>query len=169
MNTDTTPRDAKDEAARDSRSDAARDSRSDAARDSRSDAAPREGVLHPIREMALAGLSYMRARMELAGIEGKEALTRLGGVLLLAAMAVTLTLAGYLLLCLALVFGAARLLNSEHAWIWIAALTGGLHLAAAWGVLLVARGWLQKPMFASTLEEFRKDDAWLKSTAAKPR
>ena len=164
MNTDATPRDAKE-----AKDDDARDPRGDAARDFIGGAAPREGVLHPIREMALAGLSYMRARMELAGIEGKEALTRLGGVLLLAAMAVTLTLAGYLLLCLALVFGAARLLNSEHAWIWIAALTGGLHLAAAWGVLLVARGWLQKPMFASTLEEFRKDDAWLKSTAAKPR
>jgi uncharacterized membrane protein YqjE len=129
----------------------------------------REGVFHPVREMALSALSYLRARMELAGIEGKEAFTRLAGVLLLAAMAATLTLVGYLLLCLALVFGAARLLHGEHAWIWIAALTGGLHLAAAWGVLRVARGWLQKPMFASTLEEFRKDDAWLKSTAAKPR
>jgi uncharacterized membrane protein YqjE len=107
--------------------------------------------------------------MELAGIEGKEALTRLGGVLLLAAMAITLTIAGYLLLCLSLVFGAARLLQNEHAWIWLAALTGALHLAGAWGVLLVARSWLLKPMFGSTLEEFRKDDAWLKSTAARPR
>lgn len=131
--------------------------------------APRDGFMQPIREMALAALSYVRARMELAGIEGKEALTRLGGVLLLAAMAITLTIAGYLLLCLSLVFGAARLLHNEHAWIWLAALTGGLHLAGAWGVLLVARSWLLKPMFASTLEEFRKDDAWLKSTAAKPR
>ena len=76
--------------------------------------------------------------------------------------------AGYLLLCLALVFGLARLIHNENAWIWIAAAAGVLHLAGAWGILNVARGWLQKPMFGSTLEEFRKDDAWLKSTAAKP-
>ncbi|RFC42076.1 MAG: putative membrane protein YqjE [Verrucomicrobia bacterium] len=138
-------------------------------RDARGPEDSREGVFHPVREMVLSALSYLRARLELAGIEGKEALTRLAGVLLLAAMVATLTLVGYLLLCLALVFGAAQLLHSEHAWIWIAALTGGLHLAAAWGVLRVARSWLEKPMFASTLEEFRKDDAWLKSTAAKPR
>ena len=133
------------------------------------DNAPRDGFMQPMRDATLAALSYLRARLELAGLEGKEALTRLGAVLLLAAMAITLTIAGYLLLCLALVFGAARLLQSEHAWIWIAALTGALHLAGAWGVLLVAKSWLQKPMFGSTLEEFRKDDAWLKSTAAKPR
>ena len=106
--------------------------------------------------------------MELAGLEGKEALTRLGGVLLLAAMAITLCIAGYLLIWLSLVFGAARLIHSENAWIWLAGLAGALHLAGAWGVLLVAKSWLQKPMFGSTLEEFRKDDAWLKSTAAKP-
>lgn len=122
----------------------------------------------PLRNMALAALSYLRARLELAGLEGKEALTRLGGVFVLAAIAVTLTVAGYLLLCLALVFGLARLIHNENAWIWIAAATGALHLAGAWGILTVARGWLQKPMFGSTLEEFRKDDAWLKSTAAKP-
>jgi uncharacterized membrane protein YqjE len=119
--------------------------------------------------MVLAALSYVRARIELAGVEGKEALTRLGGVLVLAAAAITLTLAGYLLLCLAMVFGIARLLNNEHAWILIAGILGLLHLAGAWAILKTARGWLQKPMFASTLEEFRKDDAWLKSTAAKPR
>lgn len=128
-----------------------------------------EGFLHPLREIGLAVLSYFRARMELAGLEGKEALTRMGGVLVLAAMAVTLCIAGYLLLCLALVFGAARLIHSENAWIWLSGLMGALHLAGAWAVLLIARSWLQKPMFGSTIEEFRKDDAWLKSTAAKPR
>jgi uncharacterized membrane protein YqjE len=128
----------------------------------------RDGFMQPVREMALAALSYLRARLELAGLEGREALTRLGAVLLLAAMAITMTIAGYLLLCLALVFGAARMLHNEHAWIWIAALMGVLHLGGAWGVLMVARSWLQEPMFGSTLEEFRKDDAWLKSTAAKP-
>ena len=94
------------------------------------------------RELLLAALSYFRARMELAGLEGKEAFTQIGGVLLLAVIALTLTLSGYFLLCLALVFGIARLLASEHAWVWIAAVFGLAHLVPAWGVFLGARGWV---------------------------
>jgi uncharacterized membrane protein YqjE len=122
-----------------------------------------------LRELLQAALSYVRARLELAGLEGKDAFTQICGVLLLAVLAITLVLAGYLLLCLALVFGIARLLATEHAWIWIAALVGSLHLTAAWGILRGALGWLRKPMFASTIEEFRKDESWLKSTTARQR
>jgi uncharacterized membrane protein YqjE len=127
------------------------------------------GLAAPLREIAIAGLSYLRARMELAGIEGKESLTRLGGMLLLAALAVTLTVSGFLLLCMALVFGIALLVGGGNAWIWIAAIMGGVLLAGAWMLLYWARGWLGKPMFAATLEEFRKDDAWLRSTAERQR
>jgi uncharacterized membrane protein YqjE len=127
------------------------------------------GLGAPLREMAIAGLSYLRARLELAGIEGKESLTRLGGMLLLAALAVTLTVSGFLLLCMALVFGIAHLMGGGNAWIWIAAIMGCVLLTGAWTLLHWARGWLGKPMFAATLEEFRKDDAWLKSTAEKQR
>jgi uncharacterized membrane protein YqjE len=123
----------------------------------------------PLRLFCLSTLSYLRARLELAGLESKEAVARLGGILVLAAVAITLSIAGYLLLCLALVFGIARLAGSEHAWISIAATTGALHLFLAWAVLRGARGWLRKPMFATTLDEFRKDDAWLRSTTEKPR
>ena len=119
--------------------------------------------------MAIAGLSYVRARMELAGIEGKESLTRLGGMLLLAAVAVTLTIAGFLLLCMALVFWIALLVGGGNAWIWVAAIMGCALLTGAWMLLYWARGWLRKPMFAATLEEFRKDDAWLRSTAERQR
>jgi uncharacterized membrane protein YqjE len=127
------------------------------------------GLAAPLREIAIAGLSYVRARMELAGLEGKESLTRLGGMLLLAALAVTLTVSGFLLLCMALVFGIALLVGGGNAWIWIAAIMGGALLAGAWTLLYWARGWLGKPMFAATLEEFRKDDAWLRSTAERQR
>jgi uncharacterized membrane protein YqjE len=127
------------------------------------------GLAAPLREMAIAGLSYLRARMELAGIEGKESLTRLGGMLLLAALAITLTVSGFLLLCMALVFGIAHLMGGGNAWIWIAAIMGCVLLGWAWMLLYWARGWLGKPMFAATLEEFRKDDAWLRSTAERQR
>ena len=127
------------------------------------------GLSGPLREFAIAGLSYVRARMELAGIEGKDALTRLGGMLLLAAVAVTLTVAGFLLLCMALVFWVAFLVGGGNAWIWVAAILGCALLSGAWMLLYLAKGWLLKPMFSATLEEFRKDDAWLKSTAERHR
>jgi uncharacterized membrane protein YqjE len=104
----------------------------------------------------------------LAGLEGKEALARLGGVLLLGVAAITLLLCGYLLVCLALVFGLARFWRGEGAWILIAALLGAAHLLGAWGLIKLAKGWMDKPMFPATLDEFRKDEAWLKSTAEKP-
>jgi uncharacterized membrane protein YqjE len=127
------------------------------------------GLADQLRAAALSGLGYVRARMELAGLEAKQAVTQLGGVLLLAALALTMTLTGYLLLCVALVFGLASFSHSQHAWIFIALLVGALHLGAAWLVLRWALQWLQEPMFPSTLEEFRKDETWLKSTAAKQR
>ena len=119
--------------------------------------------------MATAGLSYLRARVELAGVEGKESLARLGAVLLLVALAVTLAISGLLLLCMSLVFGIATLLGGGNVWIWVALAMGTLLLAGAWGLIQWARGWLARPMFAATLEEFRKDDAWLRSTAGKQR
>ena len=130
---------------------------------------PYGGLSAALRGMTVAGLSYLRARMELAGMEGKEAFARLGGVLLLAVLAGTLTIAGFLLLCVAVVFGVALLVGGGNAWIWIAAVMGLALLAGAWALLYWAKGWLGKPMFAATLEEFRKDDTWLRSRAERPR
>jgi uncharacterized membrane protein YqjE len=122
-----------------------------------------------LRGIALGGLGYVRARLELLGLEGKQALTQIGAVLLLAAIALTLAIAGYLLLCLALVFGLASFSKSQNMWIWIAFLVGGMHLALAWLILRWARSWLQEPLFPATVEEFRKDEAWLRCTAEKQR
>jgi uncharacterized membrane protein YqjE len=130
---------------------------------------PAGGLAAALRTAAIAGLSYLRARMELAGVEGKEAFARLGGVLLLAVLATTLMIAGFLLLCVAVVFCIALLFGGGNAWIWVAAVMGLTLLGGAWAVLCWARGWLGKPMFAATLEEFRKDDAWLRPKAERPR
>jgi len=134
-----------------------------------SDSSNSAGITRYFQDLLLATLSYLRARLELAGIEGKEAFAQIGGVLVLSVLSITLIMAGYFLLCLALVFGLARLISSDNAWIWIAAITGLTHLFGAWAVLRGARGLLRKPMFPSTIEEFRKDETWLKSTAGRPR
>ena len=123
----------------------------------------------PVRGLLMAFLSYVRARMELAGLEGKDALARLGGLALLAALAFTLMTSGVLMLCIALVFLVARLIGGENAWIWVAFGMSLLLLGVARGLLHWALGWLKKPMFPATLEEFKKDDAWLRSNAGKPR
>ena len=128
-----------------------------------------EGITDYLRGLLLATLSYLRARLELAGLEGKEAFTQLASVLVLAILAIALTVAGYLLLCIALVFGIAQFFHSPTAWIWISAIVGIAHAVGAWILIRTARAMLNKPMFSSTLEEFRKDETWLKSTAAKQR
>jgi uncharacterized membrane protein YqjE len=130
---------------------------------------PPSGLADQIRAGVLAVLGYTRARLELAGLEGKQALAQVGVVLLLVATAMTLALAGYLLLCLSVVFGLASLSKSQNAWILIAFVVGAMHVGGAWLVFRWAKFCLQEPMFASTLAEFKKDETWLKSTAAKPR
>jgi uncharacterized membrane protein YqjE len=127
------------------------------------------GLGDHLRGLALGGLGYLRARLELLGLEGKQALTQVGAVLLLGALALTLSIAGYLLLCLAVVFGLASFSKNQNTWIWIAFFVGGLHVALAWLILRWARQWLQEPMFPTTVEEFRKDEAWLKRTAERQR
>ena len=127
------------------------------------------GGAAPFRAFVLAGLNYARARLELAGVEGKEAFARLGGLLLLGGLAFTLMVSGVLMLCMAVVFLVARLIGGENAWIWVALGMGTLLVGAARLTLYWAASWLEKPMFPATLEEFRKDDAWLRSTAGKPR
>lgn len=128
-----------------------------------------EGVVAQVRAMMIATLSYVRARLELAGVESREAFDQIGGAVLIGIAAVTLGLVGYLLLCLAIVFGLSRFFASSNGWIWIAGTMGTAHLIGAWAMLRAARGWVKRPMFAATLEEFRKDESWLKSTAARPR
>lgn len=110
----------------------------------------------------LASLAaYFRARLELAGLEGKEAL----GVL---AKAGALLGGGCLVLCFGYAFlwvGAVALLSRLSAvhWGWWVLGAGVLHLLLAAGCVAVAAARWKKPLFPATLEEFRKDEQWLKN------
>ncbi|MDD5349925.1 MAG: phage holin family protein [Chthoniobacteraceae bacterium] len=110
----------------------------------------------------LASLAaYFGARLELAGLEGKEALgtaVKAGAVLG----------AGCLCLCFGYAFlwvGAITLLSTlfPFHWGWWVLAAGGLHLLAAIGCAAVAAARWKKPFFPATLEEFRKDEEWLKN------
>jgi len=107
---------------------------------------------------SLAG--YIGARFELAGMEGKEALLALVKAGLVLGI-------GCLFLCFGYAFlwiGAITLLVSlfHLHWGWCVLGAGVLHLAAAIICVLVAGANCKKPFFPATLDEFRKDQEWLK-------
>jgi uncharacterized membrane protein YqjE len=111
-----------------------------------------------------AALKYLKARLELAFIEAKEAGAHYGIAAGLFAAAGVLALFGYLFLMGALIFGAGLLFENEHAWIAVMGSVALLHLAAAGLLVLMARQRLKTGPFAMTKEEFKKDRLWLKQT-----
>lgn len=104
---------------------------------------------------------YFRARLELAGIEGKEAATIYVKVAALLAVALLCVAFGYAFLWIGLIALIAAV--SQVHWGWLVLAAGVLHLLAAAGCVWgVARLW-KRPVFSETLEEFRKDQEWLKN------
>jgi len=108
-----------------------------------------------------AGSAYFRARFQLAGIEAKEAAIHFFVILALLLASLVVVVFGYFFLCLFLVFGLAALIGGAHTWIWVTLAFAALHFGAALTLVLIARARLSEPMFAATLEEFRKDQEWL--------
>jgi uncharacterized membrane protein YqjE len=112
-----------------------------------------------------AKLAYLRARLELAGIEAREATVHYGIILGLAIGALIVLVFGYLFLVIALVFLAAALLGTAHAWIWVLLGAALLHLLGAAILGWIAKVKLGAPMFTASLNELKKDQEWLKTTA----
>ena len=125
------------------------------------------GLFAQLAALLAAKLAYLRARFELAAIEGKEALVNYGITLALAMGALVAIVFGYLFLVIALVFLVAWALGGGNAWIWVMLGAGVLHVIGAAGLALVARARLSRPAFAATMDEFKKDQEWL-TTRANP-
>jgi uncharacterized membrane protein YqjE len=130
-------------------------------------AAEAEGLWGHLAAMLGAKLAYFRARAELAGIEGREAAIQYGIALGLALGGIVLLVFSYVFLVLAAVFAIAWLCGGGNAWIWVLLGAAVLHLGAAGGLFFAVRMKVARPVFAATMEEFRKDQAWL-TTPAKP-
>lgn len=109
--------------------------------------------------------SYIRSRLELAGLEAKEAAVHYAVVLGLFVIALVTAVFGYFFACLAFVFGLAWLIGGEYTWIWVTVGVAVLHLGAAAAAALIAKSRIASPMFSATLDEFKKDQQWLHSTA----
>lgn len=119
------------------------------------------GVIASVAALIGAKLDYLRARCELAGLEGKEAAVNYAIILALAVCALVVIVFAYLFLIIAIVFLIALAFDSASAWIWVMMGAGVLHLLIAGGCLYVAKMRLDRRMFGTTLDEFRKDKEWL--------
>jgi uncharacterized membrane protein YqjE len=126
-----------------------------------------DGLFGHLSALLAANLGYLKARLELAGLEGKEAAIHLAVILGLAIGALVLVVFGYFFLVISLAFLIARAFGDGSAWPWVLGAAALVHLLIAGVLLLIARLRLGTPLFPLTLEELQKDQEWLK-TNAKP-
>jgi uncharacterized membrane protein YqjE len=122
-----------------------------------------DGFLDHLSGLIAAKLAYLRARLTLAGLEGKEAAVHYAVILGMAIGALVVAIFGYLFLVLALIFLIAWACGGGNAWIWVTLGTAILHFAGAAALVLIAKTKLSQPMFPITFGEFKKDQEWLKN------
>jgi uncharacterized membrane protein YqjE len=111
-----------------------------------------------------AKLAYLQARLELAGIESREAAIHLAIILGLVIGGLILLVFGYFFFVLAVVFLIALAFGSG-SWIYVLLGAALLHILGAVVLVLFARVKLGVPLFPLTLQELRKDQEWLKTHA----
>lgn len=123
------------------------------------------GIFGHLSALLAAKLAYVRARLELAGLEGREAAVHYGIVLGLAVGGLIAVIFGYCFFIIALVFLLAHFIGGENAWIWVMLGAAVLHFLGAAALLLMAKARLGTPMFAASLDELKYDQEWLKNNA----
>jgi len=115
-----------------------------------------------------AAMGYVKARKDLLALEGKTAGLHYGIIAGLFAAALVMLFFGYLLLVITLVFGIAYFIEDSHGWIWAMGGVGLAHVLGALTAVLIAKGRLKAGVFETTIEEFKKDTAWLHQLPKKP-
>ncbi len=123
------------------------------------------GIIDQLAGLLAMVLAYLSARLELAGIEGREAVTHYLIILVLAIGGLILLIFGYLLSVIGVVFLIAHFIGTENAWIWVTLGAASLHFIVAGGLLIVARSRIAQPMFSASLEQLRQDQEWIKPNA----
>jgi uncharacterized membrane protein YqjE len=123
----------------------------------------RAGFFSNALELTGALWAYLRSRLELASLEGREAVGHWLKAFGLLVGGLTVMAFGYLLFCLAIVFAIAMALGGGMAWVWVTLGLALLHFIVGAVVLAKVRGLARAPAFTATLEEFKKDQAWLET------
>lgn len=124
-----------------------------------------DGLFSHLTALLGAKLAYLRARLQLAGLESREAAVHYAIIVGLAIGALVIAIFGYLFLVIAVVFLIAWACGGGNAWIWVTFGAAFVHFIGAALLLVIAKAKLFQPMFAATLDELRKDQEWLKNPA----
>ena len=106
-----------------------------------------------------SGAAYLRARLELAGLEGADAAAYGIKAVIFLIVALGLLAFGYAFLWIGLITLLAACCPAH--WGWIVLAVGALHFVAAAGFFYAVARQCKKPFFQATLEEFKKDQEWL--------
>jgi uncharacterized membrane protein YqjE len=122
----------------------------------------RTGFFDHALELLAAAWGYLRTRLELAQIEGREAVVQYLKALGLLLGGIVVLVFGYFFF-----FALATALGGGTAWIWVTLGAAALHFAAGAVLLVKVRALVQSPVFPVTLDEFKKDQAWLETKTPK--
>ena len=125
------------------------------------------GIFTHALDLLGAALAYFQARFALASLEGREAAGHYLKALGLLLGGVVIIVFGYFFLCFAGVFAIATAFGGGTAWIWVTLAAALLHLGGGIALLWMVVSLVQRPVFAATLEEFKKDQTWLETKTAK--
>jgi uncharacterized membrane protein YqjE len=114
-----------------------------------------------------AAWKYFQARLELAGLESREAAAIYLKSAVILAGGLVVVVFGYFFFCLGAVFAIASALGGGVAWIWVTFAAALLHFAVAIALLWKVKRLVSQPVFSTTMDEFRRDQSWLNATIAK--
>lgn len=117
------------------------------------------GLFDSLRHLLAALAGYVSARLELAGLESREAVGRYGRAVVLLVLALVGLIFGYFFFILGLAF----LVQSFTGWNWVVITTafGAGHFLLALFCGLGIYQAVSRPAFPETLAELRKDRDWL--------
>jgi uncharacterized membrane protein YqjE len=119
------------------------------------------GLLDNALGLLSAVVAFFESRFVLLAQESKSAAVHLLVLVGCVIAALALCVMGYVFLIVSAVVGIAHLLGTS--WPVVALVVGLVHFIIAGVLLLVARGWITKPMFRDSIDELRKDREWLKT------
>ena len=121
-----------------------------------------EGFIDHIRAVAASAADYVAARLQLAGLESREAAIHYIKILAWLVIAFICLVFGYIFLCLTAVFLLQHFLNVSWTWIMLGAAL--FHIAIGAVAIFVAKAKFPKAVFPATIAEFKKDQSWLNKT-----
>ena len=112
-----------------------------------------------VRSLVASFLSYLELRLRLLGLESKEAGFHLLALALLFASTVVF-FAGFLVMLIVFLLYLVMLIF-HWEWGWSALLCGGVLLLTSVVAGVILRYRIMKPIFPTTVAEFKKDREWL--------